>query len=482
MRLTVAALLLLAAACGRTVTYIPREGCSSAKPCNDDVPCTADLCLPDGTCRFVPDDSLCEGSFCMLNARCDVKRGCAGMPRDCSNDLDCDTDTCDEAARLCRHTLDNTKCPMGQICTPDGCRDCRTDSDCNDGRECTRDTCSAGRCTRVTDVSLCNDNVSCTIDSCTPDGACRHQSSDALCNDGIMCTDDRCAGAAGCMHTAVSSRCNDMRFCNGVEVCDVMRGCVPGAPPVCNDNIDCTVDRCDMMTDRCAATPNDALCPVGFFCGTNGCAVFAYAVSNDGLYDVRLPAGQSSFIGTTRYGGVGPAQTLTDVALDSDGGLYGMQGPNLVLVDRLNANLTMVRNLNQAMNALDVLPGGLLYGSGGSSVFSVNRSTGQLTTVATLPAGQSASGDIAVVSGRIYITTTNGTPGSTDRLVEVMPDGGPSRVVGDTTVDCLWGLAAYGPLLYGFDCNGQIHRIDLTTGRATAIATGGPDWWGASSR
>ncbi len=480
MRHPLAALLLLtAAACGRTVTYVPREGCSSAKPCSDGVACTADLCLPDGTCRFVPDDSLCEGSFCMLDAKCDAKLGCSGTPRDCSNALACDVDSCDEAARTCRHVLDNSKCPMGQLCTLDGCKDCQRDADCSDGKECTRDTCVAGRCTSVTDVSLCDDKVACTLDSCTPEGACRHQNSDPLCNDGIACTDDRCAGSAGCMHTAVSSRCDDLRFCNGVETCDVLRGCVPGAPPVCNDTIDCTRDRCDATTDKCAATPDDTLCPTGFFCGTNGCAVFAYAVSADGLYDVRLPAGTSSFIGTTRYSG-GMPMTLTDVALDSDGGLYGMQGTNLVLVDRLTANLTLLRNLGMGMNALDVLPGGLLYGSGGSQVFSVNRSTGTLTAVANLPSGMSASGDIAVVSGRIYITTTTGV--ANDRLVEVMPDGGPARIVGDTGVDCLWGLAAYGPLLYGFDCNGRIHRIDLTTGQATAIATGGPDWWGASSR
>jgi hypothetical protein len=133
-----------------------------------------------------------------------------------------------------------------------------------------------------------------------------------------------------------------------------------------------------------------------------------------------------------------------------------------------------------SMNALDVLPGGLLYGSGGSTVSSINRATGQLTTAATLPGGMSASGDIAVVQGRIYITTTNGA--STDRLVEVIVDGGPSRIIGDTGVGCLWGLAAYGPLLYGFDCNGVIHRIDLTTGFATQIASGGPSYWGASAR
>ncbi|MBL8957329.1 MAG: hypothetical protein JNK82_41535, partial [Myxococcaceae bacterium] len=230
---------------------------------------------------------------------------------------------------------------------------------------------------------------------------------------------------------------------------------------------------------RCAATPDDTLCPTGFFCGMNGCAVFAYAVSDTGLYDVRLPAGVSSFIGTTRYPG-GEARTLTDVALDSDGGLFGMQGTDLVMVDRLTAQLTFVRSLGMGMNALDVLPGGLLYGSGGSSVFSINRASGALTVAGTLPVGESASGDLAVVEGRIFITTTQGF--GNDKLVEVAVDGGQSRVIGDVGFDCLWGLAAYGSLLYGFDCNGQILRINLTTGAGTPIATGGPDWWGASSR
>lgn len=475
--------LLLACACGRTKLHEPRDpGCNApGRPCSDGIACTADLCLPDGTCRFVPTDALCENLFCLSAAHCDAALGCVGTPRDCSNALTCDVDGCDEATRMCTHVLDNTKCPMGQVCTTEGCRDCRDASDCGDGVECTRDACVAGRCTHQLDVSLCNDGSPCTVDACNLAGQCTHAPDDALCNDNLACTTDRCQGAAGCAHTAVNARCDDLRFCNGPELCDLQRGCVPGTPPVCADAIACTVDRCDVAADRCTATPDDKLCPAGFFCGPNGCAVFAYAVATSGLYDVRLPAGIATLIGPTRRNDAGPDVTLNDIALDTDGGMYGTQGNDLVTVDRFTGKVTFVRTLSTTLNALDVVPGGALYGSGVTQVFSVNRSNGLLTAVATLPGGMSASGDIAVVSGRIYITTTS-PAFTTDRLVEVIVDGGPSRVIGDTGFDCLWGLSAYGPLLYGFDCAGTIHSIDLNTGRATPLASGGPSFWGASAR
>ncbi len=476
----VLALLLLA--CGRTRTYEPRPpGCGGMNPCDDGVACTIDVCLPDGTCRFTPDDGRCAGLFCTLDAQCNPTRGCVGAPRDCDNGISCDLDTCDEATKTCKHSPDNTKCPMGQVCAPEGCRDCRDDADCNDAVECTRDVCTAGRCSHTVDVSLCDDGSSCTADACDPMGACTHAPNDALCNDNIACTTDRCLGAQGCGHTPVSSRCDDGKFCNGVEVCDVQRGCVPGPPPVCMDAISCTVDRCDVPTDKCVATPDDSLCPRGHFCGPMGCQVFAYAVATSGLYDVRLPAGVATLVAPTRRNDAGPDVTLNDIAVDLDGGMYGMQGSDLVTVDRFTGKVTFVRNLGDTLNALDVIPGGALLGSGVNRVFSVNRSTGALTAVASLPSGMSASGDIAVVQGRVFITTVSAVT-VTDRLVEVFLDGGAARVIGDTGVDCLWGLSAYGASLYGFDCNGSIHSIDLSTGRATALTTGGPSWWGASAR
>ncbi len=65
--------------------------------------------------------------------------------------------------------------------------------------------------------------------------------------------------------------CDDGVFCNGVERCEQGR-CVAGADP-CDDNVRCTVDRCDEGARRCAHTPDGARCGDGDRCnGDERCA------------------------------------------------------------------------------------------------------------------------------------------------------------------------------------------------------------------
>ena len=51
--------------------------------------------------------------------------------------------------------------------------------------------------------------------------------------------------------------CDDGAFCNGAESCVAGR-CAAGAPPVCDDGIACTTDRCAEDRARCESTPPDA--------------------------------------------------------------------------------------------------------------------------------------------------------------------------------------------------------------------------------
>ncbi len=77
------------------------------------------------------------------------------------------------------------------------------------------------------------------------------------CDDGVECTADFCAADGRCVSVADPSRCDDTAYCNGVETCDVRRGCVRGTPVTCNDNYTCTIDRCDEMTRTCVHRPRD---------------------------------------------------------------------------------------------------------------------------------------------------------------------------------------------------------------------------------
>ena len=83
-----------------------------------------------------------------------------------------------------------------------------------------------------------------------PEGALTCES-DADCDDGIDCTRDTCVQETYCQFSPVRSRCQDELFCNGEEWCDPDMGCVPGVEPSCNDRDVCTVDSCDESIHGC---------------------------------------------------------------------------------------------------------------------------------------------------------------------------------------------------------------------------------------
>ncbi len=82
---------------------------------------------------------------------------------------------------------------------------------------------------------------------------------DAQCDDGIDCTLGVCDPELRlCRYTGDDSSCDDGVFCNGVERCDVRRGCRPGAPMTCSDSTPCTIDVCDEATRSCVSRQRDA--------------------------------------------------------------------------------------------------------------------------------------------------------------------------------------------------------------------------------
>jgi hypothetical protein len=127
---------------------------------------------------------------------------------------------------------------------------CVVDADCDDGLHCNgTEACLSGACSPGTPP--CDDGVACTVDACDEVAdACLHEAKNTLCDDGV--------------------------FCNGVEACVPFAGCVAGAPPACDDGLDCTADHCDALTDVCAHIEQDVACNDGMLCnGVERCdAVF----------------------------------------------------------------------------------------------------------------------------------------------------------------------------------------------------------------
>ena len=82
---------------------------------------------------------------------------------------------------------------------------------------------------------------------------------DRQCNDGVDCTFDTCNLALRrCQNVPDDSRCQNGIFCDGIETCDTSLGCRRGQTTTCNDDSICTIDRCIEDTKTCAHVDRDA--------------------------------------------------------------------------------------------------------------------------------------------------------------------------------------------------------------------------------
>ncbi len=299
---------------------------------------------------------------------------------------------------------------------------------------------------------------------------------DTACDDQIPCTLDVCDTAVGvCTHIPQDALCDDGLFCTGKETCDAAKGCVV-KPVQCGDGVGCTVDSCNEAAQGCDHVPDDALCPLSHKCGVKeGCYALAYAHSPSALYEIRLPSGQVTEIGSTFV-------QLTDIALVSNTQLLGLTYTSLYDVDTITGQATFLLSTNTSgMVAFDLAPDGQLYVGGGSTLYRLDASSGQITAVGEYPQGWQASGDLAFLQGRLLATSRTSTS-SEDALTEFDLATGQSKNLGPTGFTCIWGLAAFGETLYGLTCNGQVLGIDPNTGAAKVLSSGGPAFWGASAR
>lgn len=180
--------------------------------------CTAGACDAGGDAGSV--DAGVDGG--VRDAAPDATAGDAGSTctsaSDCDDGKECTKDTC--TATGCTHVpyADMTPCQGGAgaccsgECVADGCGGCgdgvvEPGEECDDGNTVNCDGCSA----RCTVEPSCDDGDPCTTDTCDPGtGTCTHTTNNAQCDDGNPCTWDLCT-ATGCMHADVA----DYTACNG---------------------------------------------------------------------------------------------------------------------------------------------------------------------------------------------------------------------------------------------------------------------------
>ena len=332
-------------ACDNTLFCDGTETCDAANDCqkgapptlSDDVGCTVDTCdEANDQMVHTPNDAACNnGQFCDGMEACDAKQGCVdGTPPTTDDGVGCTMDSCDEASDEVVHAPNDAACDNTLFC--DGQETCHATKDCQKGSVptitdlvgCTVDTCDedkdqivhtldhsacdngqycdgAEKCDAVNDCVKGtppnqNDDVDCTTDSCDENkDQIVHEPSNSFCangqycdgveicdvakgcvsgtapkqSDGVDCTDDSCNDIIDqIVHAPNDAFCNNDLFCDGVESCDVQKGCVSGAAPTLSDNVICTADACDEANDQVLHTPDHAACNNGQYCdGVEAC-------------------------------------------------------------------------------------------------------------------------------------------------------------------------------------------------------------------
>ena len=261
--------------------YPPAAGeCDDGDPCTLGDHCAQGQCLgesvncqcqQDADCAALEDGDLCNGTlYCNLEA---VPYLCAVVPDtevSCDPpegpDAPCFAAQCDPATGKCSNIPANQgkPCEDGDLCTlGDTCADglCAAGlpANCNDGNPCTDDACeTVTGCTHVDNSDPCSDGDVCTTGDACKAGACT-PGEPLSCDDGDVCNgSETCDSALGCQ-AGVPLKCNDNDECNGMEWCDPAQGCQPGAAPLCDDGNLCTDDSCT-ADGGCLHAPNDLPC------------------------------------------------------------------------------------------------------------------------------------------------------------------------------------------------------------------------------
>ena len=224
--------------------------------CDDEDPCTADVCSPVLGCRFeAVSDALgvaCDdGDVCTTGDVC-IDGACAGAPRVCDDGDPCTDDVCTEGI---------------------GCETVNNTAACEDGSPCTiNDVCAEGVCTSG-EANPCDDFNQCTIDICEEGPGCVHLptlnpccvGATSVCDDGDPCTTDICdPETADCAYELNTAPCNDNNQCTLGDTCD--EGTCVGEARTCDDGNACTVDSCNISVG-CIGTPEDGIaCDDGVSC------------------------------------------------------------------------------------------------------------------------------------------------------------------------------------------------------------------------
>ena len=271
--------------------------------CDDNHPCTDDLCSPLSGCQHADNSDACDadGNPCTVGDACKSGGCLPGKPKSCDDGSICTDDSCVKASGDCLHlagnnggkacNADNSTCTVGDKCVAGKCI-AGPGKVCSDGNVCTQDDCNpSGGCVFPhntapcdADGSLCTTNDACKAGKCVP--------GDKLaCSDNKICTDDLCEAKIGCKFVFNKAPCDaDGNGCTVGDACKSGK-CAVGLTKSCSDGNNCTVDSCNAKNGECVfvggpadgkACDDGNACTVADKCSGGKCVGGGASDCNDG--------------------------------------------------------------------------------------------------------------------------------------------------------------------------------------------------------
>jgi hypothetical protein len=227
-------------------TFDTRNAFTSS--CQEPGICTTGDNTITSTCDIAQCSAECEQSADCSATDCDSQDSCVGNDYYDYNDV---SNTCVDCS--CTSNV----CGTPTISYNDSvCTECQGDEDCNslDNDYCDGDRImhSEGRCvgysctTETTEIENCDD------------------SDNTYCSGTEIVTDDYTCNLAACVldSSTTIQDCDNGLFCDGQEICSA-GSCQSGIVPQDNDNIFCTIESCNELTDEIIHVPDNFRCLVG---------------------------------------------------------------------------------------------------------------------------------------------------------------------------------------------------------------------------
>ena len=221
--------------------------------------------------------------------------------------------------------------------------------------------------------------------------------------------------------------------------------------------------------------------------GTPAAESKVYAHSDLRLYTVDPDTLQVTLVNPFRWTDEYPSDSMTDIAIDSQGNMVGISFDRVYSVNPASGVVTYLADLDRSFNGMSFISSNemgdgeetLVAAALDGSFYKLDPVTGQSTAIGNYGADMSSSGDIVSVTGFGTVATVTKSDSSTDWLVRVDPSTGVATPIGDTGVSGIWGLGYWGAEIYGFTSANEFVLLDRDTGHASVVESSDVQWWGA---